>query len=168
VQTQECEKVGEESREGGLIMSALAPQELLISARPALRAVVALLESAGLPAVDLRREHLQHFFYCGASEAPTGLVGLELYGPDALLRSLVVVPATRGGGLGSTLLEHAEGYARSRGVRAVYLLTTTAERFFAQRGYVRVARAAVSPAIQGTQEFAQLCPDSSALMAKAL
>jgi len=150
------------------MMSALAPQGLLICAQPALPAAVALLESAVLPAVDLGPEHLDHFFYCGASEAPTGLVGLELYGPDALLRSLVVVPATRRSGLGSTLLEHAECYARSRGVRAMYLLTTSAERFFAQRGYLRVARAAASPSIQATQEFVRLCPDSSALMAKAL
>jgi amino-acid N-acetyltransferase len=168
MQAEECEEVGEEPREGSLIMSALASQYRLISARPALRGAVSLLESAGLPTVDLRQEHLEHLFYCGTSEAPKGLVGLELHGADALLRSLVVTPAARGSGLGAALVEHAEGYARSRGVQAMYLLTSTAERFFAHRGYLRIARAAVSPAIQGTQEFAQLCPESSALMAKAL
>jgi amino-acid N-acetyltransferase len=150
-----------------MIMLASAPQQLLISAQPTLRTAVALLESAGLPIVDLTPSHLEHFFYCGTSEAPTGIVGLELYGADALLRSLTVTPATRSNGLGSALIEHAENYARSQGVRAIYLLTNSAEVFFAQRGYLRIARAAVSEAIQGTQEFTQLCPESSALMAKA-
>ena len=51
---------------------------------------------------------------------------------------------------------------------AMYLLTTTAERFFAQRGYVRIARGSVVPAIQATREFTRLCPDSSTLMVSAL
>jgi amino-acid N-acetyltransferase len=140
----------------------------MIQTRPTLGAAVALLESAGLPATDLNPAHLEHFFYCGSSEAPTGMVGLELYGTDALLRSLAVAPATRGSGLGSALTEHAESYARTRGVRAMYLLTTTVEGFFAQRGYLRIARTAVSAAIQGTREFTHLCPESAALMAKAL
>jgi amino-acid N-acetyltransferase len=95
-------------------------------------------------------------------------VGLELYGTDALLRSLVVAPSVRGTGLGSALVTHAEFYARTQGVRAMYLLTKTAERFFSQRGYQRIARGEAISAIESTREFRELCPESSALMAKAL
>jgi amino-acid N-acetyltransferase len=151
--------------EGGLNRAASALQ---ISARPALRVAVALLEPAGLPATDLTEAHLEHFFYCGPNESPTGLIGLEIYDTNALLRSLLVAGPARGAGLGSALVRYAENYARSQGVRAMYLLTTTAERFFAQMGYARIARGAVVPAIQGTREFRELCPESSALMAKAL
>ena len=168
MQAEEREEIAKARREGSLNMLASAPQELVIRAQPPLRAVVVLLESAGLPTVDLRPEHLEHFFYCGASEAPTGLVGLELLGNDALLRSLLVAPEARRGGVGSALVEHAENYAHSKGVRTIYLLTNTAEKFFSQRGYLRIARAAAVPAIQATHEFKELCPDSSALMAKAL
>jgi amino-acid N-acetyltransferase len=140
----------------------------MISARPALHATVTLLEAAGLPSVDLTPAHLKHFFYCGTGEAPTALVELELYGADALLRSLVVNQAARRRGLGSALLEHVEDYARTQRVRAIYLLTTTAESFFERRGYHRIARAAAGPAIQATREFKDLRPQSSALMAKAL
>lgn len=149
-------------------MSASVSSSPIISARPLLHVTVALLESAGLPACDLGPEHLEHFLYCGAAEAPTGLIGLEMYGADALLRSLVVTPAAREFGLGSALVVHAESYASSQGVRAMYLLTKAAERFFAQRGYQRITRAAAVPAIQATREFRQLCPDSAALMAKTL
>jgi amino-acid N-acetyltransferase len=106
-----------------------ASPRLMISARPALRASVALLDSVGLLASDLTHGHLEHFFYCGAREAPTGLVGVELYGSNALLRSLVVALSARDSGVGSTLVKHAENYARSQGVHAMYLLTMTAEGF---------------------------------------
>jgi amino-acid N-acetyltransferase len=168
MQAEEFKEVGEARREGGLIMSASAPQPLVISARPMLRTAVAILEAAGLPVVDLTVSHLQHFFYSGTNEALTGIIGLELHGPDALLRSLAVEPAARDSGLGSALVAHAEEYARSQGVKTMYLLTMTAEGFFALRGYQRIARSAVSTTIRGTREFARLCPDSSALMAKAL
>jgi amino-acid N-acetyltransferase len=168
MQAEEREEIAEAKRKGGLNMLASAPQQGLIKAQPMLRAAVALLESAGLPAVDLTAPHLEHFFYCGAREAPTGLVGLELLGDDALLRSLLVAREARHGGVGTALVEHAENYARSQSVRAIYLLTNTAEAFFARRGYLRIARAAAVPAIQATHEFKELCPDGSALMTKAL
>ena len=117
---------------------------------------------------DITDEHLEHFFYIGSDDSPTALVGVEIYGADALLRSLIVADTARTRGLGSTLVEHVEDYAASRQVRAVYLLTTTAESFFERRGYRRVDRAQAPLAIQSTREFASLCPASSAFMIKRL
>ena len=114
------------------------------------------------------RGPLRAFFYCGPADAPTGLVGLELFGDVALLRSLVVVPAARSSGMGTALVRYAENYARSQGVRTLYLLTTTAEGFFARLGYSHAARDAAPPAIRSTREFAGLCPASSAFMSKQL
>jgi len=79
------------------------------------------------------------------------------YGPDA-----------RGTGLGSALVAHAESHARSEGISTLYLLTTTAERFFAARGYVAAERAAAPATIRDTREFADICPISSAFMQKCL
>ncbi len=59
-------------------------------------------------------------------------------------------------------------HARSQGVRDVYLLTTTAEDFFARRGYVRIGREKAPRTIRSTREFADLCPASSAFMVKHL
>jgi amino-acid N-acetyltransferase len=142
--------------------------ELRISGKPTLQAAARLLEQAELPTADLTEAHCESFFFAGSPSQPTGLVGLEIFGDVALLRSLVVTPERRGTGEGSALLEHAENAARARGVRALYLLTTTAERFFAKHGYARAPREAAPPAIRATREFAGICPASSAFMSRVL
>ena len=141
---------------------------LQISANPSLAAASRLLESAHLPTEDLTPAHCGNFFYAGSAGEPTGLVGLELFGDVALLRSLVVAPGRRGMGDGVALLRHAEKQARAQGVRALYLLTTTAEPFFARHGYVRAPRESAPAAIRATREFAGICPASSAFMTRAL
>jgi len=130
--------------------------------------VKALLADSGLPVSDLSPGHLEHFFGCGDARAPAGVVGLEIYGTVALLRSLAVAADRRGTGCGKALVAEAERHARSRGVRELYLLTTTAERFFERLGYRRTGRENAPEAIRGTQEFSGLCPSSSAFLVKEL
>ena len=139
-----------------------------ITARPTRAAAIALLRAAELPTEDLADEKLEHFFLAGDRASPAGLVGLELYGRDALLRSLVVQPRSRAAGVGSRLVAHAEDHAARHGVRSLYLLTTTAEDFFAARGYARADRSAAPDSIRSTREFAGLCPTNSAFMVKQL
>lgn len=145
-----------------------APSGEMIHARPSLSAAVDLLASAHLPASDLAPAHMEHFFYTGAADAPSGLVGVEFLGPNVLLRSLVVRPSGRSIGLGTALVERAEAYARERGAQAIFLLTTTAEQFFRKRGYVPADREHAPAEIRATSEFAHLCPASSAFLIKRL
>jgi len=139
-----------------------------IARKPSRTAIVALLEGANLPSADLTDGHLEHFFFLGPRTAPFGLVGLEIYGKDALLRSLVVATDFRAAGAGSALVGHAENHARTRGVQSVYLLTTTAEPFFARRGYSRIERSEAPASIRSTREYSAICPTTSALMVKQL
>jgi amino-acid N-acetyltransferase len=139
-----------------------------IYTRPAEADVKHLLAESGLPTADITAQHLHHFFGCGSTSTLEGVVGLELYCDAALLRSLAVRAAQRGSGLGSELVEHAEGYARGKGVKSLYLLTTTAEAFFRRRGYVRIPREQAPAAIAGTREFSGICPASSTFMVKHL
>jgi amino-acid N-acetyltransferase len=127
-----------------------------------------LLSDAELPTADLTAQHLEHFFGCTSDGAFEGVVGLELYGEAALLRSLAVRRDRRGEGTGSRLVAHAERFARDRGVTALYLLTMTAEAFFRSRGYVPVPREQAPAAIKATREFAGICPASSTFMVKHL
>lgn len=144
------------------------PEPLVIRGRPPLATAVALLQAQGLPISDITDEHLKHFFFVGSDGSPSGLVGLEIYRCEALLRSLAVGENARGQGLGSALTLHAEQHAASKGVRSIYLLTTTAEMFFQRLGYKRIERSQAPSSIERTREFASLCPASSAFMVKTL
>ena len=129
-------------------------------------AVRNLLTAAGLPTADLTAAPLADFWGCGDGADLIGVVGLEIYGTVALLRSLAVAPAWQGRGLGSALVAHAERAARQRGVQALYLLTTTAEAFFVRRGYVRLPREAAPTVLRQTTEFAALCPASAVCLTR--
>jgi amino-acid N-acetyltransferase len=136
--------------------------------KPNLSAVKQLLSESGLPIEDITAQHLQHFFGCGSGPGFEGVVGLELFGEVALLRSLAVASSRRGTGVGSGLVAHAERHAREQGVQSLYLLTTTAEQFFLRRGYARIPRDEAPTAIETTSEFSGICPVSSAFMVKYL
>jgi amino-acid N-acetyltransferase len=128
----------------------------------------ALLVACDLPTSDLASHHFDHFLGCGTTEALQGIVGLEIFGALALLRSLAVAKDARGSGCGKALVAAAETYAKQKGVRDLYLLTTTAERFFARLGYLGAERDTAPVPIQRTREFADLCPDSAVFMVKHL
>jgi amino-acid N-acetyltransferase len=139
-----------------------------IAPDPPLEIVQELLSSAGLPTADLTPELLRNFFVRRQGDAPIGVVGLELFGDVGLLRSLAVAAGHRGRRVGGDLLRRAEAHARRRGVRSLYLLTTTAEGYFLARGYTRARRDSAPAPIRATTEFSGLCPASAAFLVKAL
>ena len=130
--------------------------------------VVALLAANQLPTADVSELDFEHFLGCGTRDHPNGVVGLELFTPDALLRSLVVDEHARGSGCGKVLVDAIEQYAQRLNVRNVYLLTETAERFFSKLGYKRIERESAPERIQQCREFSELCPDSAVVMVKRL
>jgi amino-acid N-acetyltransferase len=139
-----------------------------ITRKPPLAPTMALLNRARLPVEDLTERHCEDFFHVGPAQEPLGLVGLEMFGDVGLLRSLAVASELRGRGVGSDLLSHAERYAGSHGVRQLYLLTNTADAFFAARGYVVTRRDDTPDAVRATREFAAICPASAKVMSKTI
>lgn len=137
-------------------------------AQPADETVIRrLLQQAELPHEDFAA-HLPHFLVARQDGAVVGAVGFELHGGDALLRSLVVAPDWRGDGLGGTLLRRIEEEALRQGVQHFYLLTTTAEKFFARRFFKKISRDHVPPAVAATPEFQSLCPASAGCMMRTV
>lgn len=126
-----------------------------------------LLVAAGLP-LDGVAEHFETFFVFEEGARIIGAAGIEPYGPDALLRSVVVSADARRAGIGSSLTRHAIDEASARGARAVYLLTTTAERFFPRFGFVPVPREAVPQHVKQSREFRGACPASAMVMVRGL
>jgi N-acetylglutamate synthase-like GNAT family acetyltransferase/uncharacterized damage-inducible protein DinB len=141
----------------------------IMPARPAdLDLVKGLLREAGLPDRDVVAPLLAHFLVVRRGTGLAGVVGLEPLGRCGLLRSLAVAPAERGRGLGKELTGALERHARLLGIAQLYLLTTTAESFFATLGYRAVARERAPAAIQGTTEYRELCASTSVCMVKDL
>lgn len=96
------------------------------------------------------------------------VAGMEVCCNDALLRSVAVRPEWRAVGLGHQLVWRVVSDAERRGLRALYLLTMTAERYFPRFGFARVDRAAVPADIRSTVEFRSACPASATVMARPL
>lgn len=128
-----------------------------------LEAVLALLAEAALPR-DGVAEHFAGFLVARREGRVVAAVGLERYGPDALLRSLVVAPGHRGRGLGRALTERLVEAARGRGVRHLFLMTETAAPFFAARGFRRVGREEAAAAVGASVELTAVCPQSAVCM----
>jgi amino-acid N-acetyltransferase len=97
-----------------------------------------------------------------------GAAGLELCRDDALLRSVVVASAWQGRGLGRALVSRVIAEAEARRLRALYLLTTTADDYFPAFGFERTTRDAVPDPVRATAEFQTACPASATVMRKTL
>lgn len=138
-----------------------------ITIRPATQAdfriVCELLQSEQLPTIDLQPD-LQHFFLAIEKGQPIGLIGLDHYGENGLLRSMVVLPPYRNQGVAGRLIETLEAQARDLGIGHLYLITNTAETYFQQKGFARIQPADLPPDLAMAPEFNGLCPASSAIM----
>lgn len=128
--------------------------------------IVDLLRTEQLPHGDLAAQPVMFLVARDHAGNVVGSVGAEVYGEEALLRSLVVAPAARGVGLGGRLVETLERTAFGLGVRRWWLLTATAERFFAARGFRVEARCAAPAAIRATGQFSGGCGSAAVCMTR--
>lgn len=125
-----------------------------------------LLDIEFLPSADITEESLEHFLVYRDQLGIAGVVGLQIFGEVALLRSLVVSSERMGRGIGKGLVNAAEALAAELRVRSTYLLTTTAADFFEYRGFRRIGREEAPHEIRSTREFSSLCPATAVLMVK--
>jgi amino-acid N-acetyltransferase len=126
-----------------------------------------LLERNLLPIAGLEA-HVETLLVARSGDAIVGSAALEMYASGALLRSVCVDPLFQGQALGQRLTEAAIDIARDAGRPAIYLLTTTAERFFPRFGFECVARDQVPADVQQSVEFTSACPASAIVMSKVL
>jgi amino-acid N-acetyltransferase len=127
-------------------------------------AVRDLLAQANLPLDGLGDFFADGYAVAEAAGAIVGAAGVEVYAGDGLLRSAVVAAPWRGRGVGDAMTRDRIRWARERGLRALYLLTTTATEYFPRFGFAHVAREAAPPGVRSSREFASACPDTAAFM----
>lgn len=149
-------------------MSAVADSDIRRGGADDLWAIATLLERARLPTADLSSAADFQTWVIETCGELIAAIGLERFGDEALLRSLVVAPERRKQGLGQELVARLERDARAAGITRLVLLTETAEAFFRTRGYVVLDRRQVSDRAQQSAEFRSLCPVSAVCMSKEL
>jgi len=124
------------------------------ASREDMPAVHELLAEVGLPHDDIGDHQHGNFLVLHNENGFVGCVGLEVYGEDAILRSLAVKKEARSTGYGWMLADTVIAEARHRGVRRVYLLTETASDFFAAKfGFHVVVPSTISPAVAQSSVF---------------
>lgn len=126
-------------------------------------AIKDLLTRASLPTAGVD-DHWQTFLVAREGGKLIGCGGAEAYQTVALIRSIVVDPAYRSHGLGRRLVRQLLDRLSSRGLREFYLLTTTAEAYFARRGFKTIDRDEVPPQLLSSRELQDACPASAICM----
>jgi N-acetylglutamate synthase-like GNAT family acetyltransferase/protein-tyrosine-phosphatase len=130
-----------------------------------LDAIQRLLVGSLLPSRDVGGPH-QRFIVASENGRLIGCAGLQVAGQDGLVRSMAVHWTRRNAGLGSRLHERLLFEAVLAGVRTLYVVTTTAEDFFAGHGFRKIEARAVPPELQASEEFTAFVPGGSTVMSR--
>jgi N-acetylglutamate synthase-like GNAT family acetyltransferase len=113
-------------------------------------------------------EWVERFWIAEEDGILAGVAGLEDYGDVGLLRSVAVAPSHQSHGVGAALVDAVLEDAGNRGVREVYLLTTTADRYFRKLGFVATSRSSAPATLLASVEFRGACPESAVLMHRTI
>ncbi|KQT86847.1 GNAT family N-acetyltransferase [Aurantimonas sp. Leaf443] len=128
--------------------------------------LVGLLSEAGLPTEDVTEPGRVFLRYATEGGEFVGIGGFEPLGPAVLLRSIAVVPAHRGHGIGRSITADLMGRARQRGAADAFAFTTEERTFLAALGFRRVERAEAPDAVLATRQATGLCSASAVLWRK--
>ena len=130
-------------------------------------AITKLLQGVNLPTSDVSTD-LTHFFVIEEDGEIIASAGLELYDNLGLLRSVAVDKNHRNRSLAMVLVKKLLSYATGEKLKALYLITTTAEHYFAKRGFQTVNRDTIPAPITSSSEFSSTCPSTATVMVKEL
>ncbi len=130
-------------------------------------AIASLLVASGLPETGLEKAFsdalvAEHNGYL------IGVIAMERYDRDALVRSFAVAQGWRGRGLGKQLWSELHKRAKQTGISAFYLLTTTIPELAGRAGFQQIAREDVPAAVRKSVEFDLTSCASAATMRLAI
>jgi N-acetylglutamate synthase-like GNAT family acetyltransferase/DNA-binding HxlR family transcriptional regulator len=127
-----------------------------------------LLQTNNLPQISQIKESDSFFVAINYKFEIVAAIGLEVYAQHGLLRSMVVDAKYRNRGLAGLLVDKIEQTAKEQKLISINLLTTTADKYFAQKGYSVVTRNEMPLPVQSSDEFFVTCPVSAIVMKKEI
>lgn len=122
-----------------------------------------LLVSNQLPTAGIA-DHWKTFIVARDDGVVVGCAGSEAYQFVALIRSVAVAESHRSRGVGRRIVRQLLDRLSCRGIREFYLLTTTAQDYFAKRGFKPIDRDEIHPQLLASAEFQGACPDTAVCM----
>jgi amino-acid N-acetyltransferase len=128
--------------------------------------VSALLSASRLAALDSTSQFGSQYVVAHANGRLIGVAGLEIYGADALLRSVAIAPSFRSQGLGRQLTQDRLRWAIERGISTIYLLTADASSYWRRHGFTEIRREEAPAAIRSTSQWSGGCSASAIAMIK--
>ena len=147
---------------------------LRVATHDDVQTILDLLKNAHLPidgVAEMFARDASQFIVATSGDFTNEIVaaaGIEICAQSALLRSVIVRADWQRKRLGELLVRRAISDATSRGIRQLYLLTTSAEQYFERFGFETITREHVPSGIAATLEFTSACPASAIAMTKSL
>jgi C_GCAxxG_C_C family probable redox protein len=129
--------------------------------------IIELLKENNLPWDDLEPGK-QVFFVAEANTTIVGCAAVEPYKNNGLFRSLSVTESYKNSGLGLKLLNQVIEYCVTNNFKKLYLLTTTADKYFEKHNWKLIERDVVPESIVKSKEFASICPSTAICMELSL
>ena len=126
-----------------------------------------LLHLSGLPVSDLDEAPI-HIFGVKENNKLVAAGALEIYGINAVLRSLAVHQTHQNLGYGKQMVRFLENKAIEKGIKNLFLLTSTAADFFKKLAYLPQQRDLCPPDILSSAQFREICPLSASCFSKKL
>ena len=126
-------------------------------------AIEAMLIKANLSIVGVRR-HIAHFRLGRQDGKIVAVGGLEIYGEQALLRSIAVDAEQRNKAYGKQVVGDLCQCAQLAGIRDVYLKTVSARPFFYALGFQVRAYEQVPKSLKQSSQLRGACPASATVM----
>ena len=127
--------------------------------------ILALLQAEKL-AVDDLPETLENFRVVLHNGDFIAVAGFEIYGDNALLRSIAVNKGFRNLGIAAKLIHRMEVLTGIKELHEMYLLTETAADYFVRHGYKTISRDDVPELVKQSAQFNGACPETAIVMKK--
>ncbi|MGH9457828.1 MAG: arsenic resistance N-acetyltransferase ArsN2 [Thermoanaerobaculia bacterium] len=127
-------------------------------------AIRRLLETSDLPLAGAE-VWLASFVIAERNDEIVGCATLEEHDGAFLLRSVAVSRELRGARIGEQLVAAALDAVRRRGGGPVFLLTTTAAKWFPRFGFRRIGREELPESLTASEELRGACPATAVTMA---
>lgn len=123
-----------------------------------------LLVSAGLPTAGVEANINNFVVASNKGNELLAVIGMERSGSYGLLRSLAVASSSRKQGIAAELVNNALSKAKASGIKEVYLLTETAEKYLKKFGFKNIARAEIPVSLLNDSALNTTCQACSTCM----